>query len=219
MFRKINFAPDNYYHIYNRGTDKRTIFLDKSDYLRFLTLLYICNTTEPIRLGNLQRTEQGQSLLNPRKETLVDIGAYCLMPNHFHLLLKEKSETGIPVFMQKIGTAYAMYFNKKNERSGNLFQGRFKAELADTDNYLKYLFAYIHLNPIKLIEPTWREEGIKNSDRATDFLNGYEWSSYKFYTGKKSTDFILNKEKFPNYFENFKEFDDFIKEWLNYQPK
>ena len=218
MLRKVNFAPDNYYHIYNRGTDKRTIFLNKPDYLRFLALLYACNQNEPIRLG--RQDWQDRSLPEKkRKTTLIDIGAYCLMPNHFHLLLREKSETGISLFVQKLSTAYAMYFNKKNERNGNLFQGRFKSELADKDEYLNYLFAYIHLNPIKLIEPDWKEKGIKNPDRAIKFLENYMWSSYPFYVGRRQKDPILEPEEFPNYFENFKEFGDFIKEWLDYQSK
>lgn len=214
MFRKVNFAPDNYYHIYNRGTDKRAIFLDESDYLRFLNLLVICNQKASIRSG--RQKWQGRSL---PKAPLVDIGAYCLMPNHFHLLIKEKSETGITAFMKKLCTAYAMYFNTKNERSGNLFQGRFRAELADKEGYLNYLFAYIHLNPIKLIESNWKESGIKDEKRAVDFLNTYQWSSYAFYIGKKPTDFIINKDGFPDYFKDFKNFGDFIKGWLNYQLK
>jgi len=223
MFRKTSFIPDNYYHIYNRGTDKREIFLDNSDYLRFVVLLHLCNNAKPI---HVQRLIQGRSLnelsetANAQKEnTLVDIGAYCLMPNHFHLLLREKGEIGTSFFIRKLCTAYAMYFNKKNKRSGNLFQGRFKAELVNKDGYLNYLFAYIHLNPIKLIEPNWKENGIKDEKGIIEFLDNYQWSSYIFYTGKKRENSILDIKEFPNYFENFKEFKVFIKEWLNYQAK
>ena len=224
MLRKTNFAPENYYHIYNRGTDKRKIFLEKEDYLRFLALFFLCNNSNPLDIKKFLR--QGRSLTNltdvydiEKENTLVDIGAYCLMPNHFHLLIKEKVNSGISKFMKKLCTAYAMYFNKKNERNGNLFQGRFKSELADKDGYLNYLFAYIHLNPIKLIEPGWREKGIKNITRAHKFLNDYQWSSYAFYTGKKSEDLILNAKEFPKYFENFNEFKYFINGWLNYQAE
>jgi len=218
MLRKIKFVPENYYHIYNRGTEKRNIFLCETDYLRFLVLLYLGNNTEAINIKDF--LSRGRSLGElfhvERKGTLIDIGIYCLMPNHFHLLIREKSENGIPFFMERLGTAYAMYFNKKNERSGNLFQGRFKAELVDSDEYLKYLFAYIHLNPVKIIEPEWKERGIRDFDKTREFLNNYQWSSYLSYTKGKS-DPILNKAVFPEYFETKKEFKDFVEDWLNFK--
>jgi putative transposase len=218
MFRKLSFVPDCYYHIYNRGTDKIKLFFDEKDYLRFTVLLYVCNSVDSVRLECF--LPQGRSLRDILKEKrdkeLVYIGAYCLMPNHFHLLIKEKIEGGITAFMKKVGTAYAMYMNKKNKRSGNLFQGRFKAELVDKDEYLKYLFAYIHLNPIKLIEPQWKEKGIKNIGQAKKFLNDYQWSSFPTFIGKRKNDFILNREEFPEYFDDIKEFLKFIREWLEY---
>ena len=94
------------------------------------------------------------SLLDlPRKETLVDIGAYCLMPNHFHLLIRETAEGNISRFMLKLQTGYPMYFNKKYQRTGALFEGKFKAKHITNDNHLKYLFAYLHLNPVKITDP------------------------------------------------------------------
>ena len=221
MLRKAVLAPENYYHIYNRGTDKRDIFLNETDYLRFLVLLYICNNIEPIRITDL--LSRGRSLWDifsvDRKDTLVNIGAYCLMKNHFHLLVKEKTDNGITEFMKKLCTAYSMYFNKKNERSGNLFQGRFQSELVDDDAYLKYLFAYIHLNPIKIIDPAWKESGIKNSNKAEKFLDTYSWSSYSAYVKKEKSDPVLNKDEFPDYFEDIGDFKIFIQEWLNYSDK
>lgn len=218
MLRKTNFVSGNYYHIYNRGTDKRNIFLVKNDYLRFLVLLYICNNTKSININNL--LSRGRSLIDimdvERGDTLVDIGAYCLMPNHFHLLIKERTDNGISIFMKKIGTAYAMYINKKNQRNGNLFQGRFRAELVNKDEYLKYLFAYIHLNPIKLIDSAWRDLGIGDFKKNKRFLENYIWSSYNSYVNKDKKDPILTREVFPNYFKNIKDFDNFIDDWLNY---
>jgi len=137
-----------------------------------------------------------------KKDSLVDIGAYCLMPNHFHILLKEKTENGISKFMKKLSTGYSMYFNKRYERTGRLFEGTFKSVHADSDEYLKYLFAYIHLNPIKLINPVWKEEGIRNSVEAKLFLSGYSFSSYLDYTmkarnnGKRPESKILNRKRF-----------------------
>lgn len=218
MLRKANLVAEYCYHIYNRGTDKRKLFLNTADYSRFLALLYICNNAEPVNIRNffLQGRRLNDIFTAKRQETLVDIGAYCLMPNHFHILLKGKTDSGISSFLKKLCTAYAMYFNVKNGRNGNLFQGRFQAELANENEYLKYLFAYIHLNPVKLIEPDWKEEGIRNPGHAREFLKNYNWSSYPFYAGIKQKDPILNGKEFPEYFKDFNEFQIFINEWLNY---
>ncbi len=217
MNRKISFIPGHYYHIFNRGTEKRKIFLDEKDYRRFLTLLFLCNDTSPLDIReHFREIREGRTFDNIKRKILIDIGAYCLMPNHFHLLIKEKTKNGVTNFMRKLSTAYAMYFNKRNERSGNLFQGKFGAQLLDSDEYLKYIFAYTHLNPIKLIEPEWKEKGIKNISRAKNFLNKYAWSSYLSYTSKEKVDLILNKNAFPKYFVNVKEFNDFLEDWLSF---
>src|SRR3989344_2009952 len=125
MARTFAFAPGEFYHIYNRGTDKRNIFTSRADRDRFLALLYLANQDEPVDLKL-----QGSTLLEIVERSgmpLVEIAAYCLMPNHFHLLVRELEEGGISKFMQKLTTGYTMFFNKKYERSGSLFQGRFKA--------------------------------------------------------------------------------------------
>ena len=134
-----------------------------------------------------------------RGEPIVDIGAYCLMPNHFHLLIRETNKPCISIFMKKISTAYAMYFNKKYSRTGSLFEGRFKAEHANNDRYLKYLFAYIHLNPVKLRQPNWKEDGIKNVRETLTFLETYPYSSFHSFVGKKNvfSNHVINTEAFP----------------------
>ena len=216
------FSIGEYYHIYNRGTEKRDIFLDKADYLRFIVLLYISNNTDIVHISNL--INQGESLMKilniDKQDTLVDIGAYCLMPNHFHILVKEKIENGISKFMGKLTTGYSMYFNKRYDRTGSLFQGVFKSVHADSDEYLKYLFAYIHLNPIKLINPEWKENGIKDKNRANAFLGKYSYSTYFDYSnnGNRTEARIINKNAFPEYFSSKKDFDDFINDWLSYNP-
>jgi len=219
--RKVDFSIGEFYHIYNRGTDKREIFLNPKDYDRFMSLLYLCNGQKSVNIR--EQFPKGASFGELRgfehSETLVDIGVYCLMPNHFHLLILEKKEGGITKFMKKLATAYSMYFNKKNQRSGKLFEGHFKAEHVDEDEYLKYLFAYIHLNPVKLFDPLLKEKGITDTEKAKNFLENYNYSSYKDYTGKeRNENIILNKQAFPEYFYNFREFNDFINEWLDF-PK
>ena len=153
-----------------------------------------------------------------RGETLVDIGSYCLMPNHFHLLIREKMENGISLFMEKLSTAYSMYFNKKNERTGGLFEGTFKAIYANDDDYLKYLFTYIHLNPIKIIDPNWKEEGIKDKNKAKEFLREYVFSSYMDYLGADRPESgIINKQVFPDYFSTQQDFNYTINDWLSFK--
>ncbi|MCK6462473.1 MAG: transposase [Candidatus Pacebacteria bacterium] len=222
MQRRSAFSVGEYYHIYNRGTDKREIFLDKPDYLRFIVLLYISNNVDAVHVSNLKY--QGRTLMGilniDKKDSLVDIGAYCLMPNHFHILIKEKIDNGISQFIRKLSTGYSMYFNKRYERTGNLFQGKFKSMHVDNDQYLKYLFAYIHLNPIKIIEPGWKELGIREKDKAESFLKDYEFSSYMDYDGNGTERVeakIVKKESFPEYFLTAKDFNDMIKDWLYYK--
>ena len=223
MERKFNFSIEEFYHIYNRGNNKNNIFTTIADRERFFLLLYLANSIDSVHVSNLPY--QGRTLINAvkrieKKETLVDIGVYCLMPNHFHLLIREKIEGGISLFMQKLLTAYSMYFNKRHERTGTLFEGKFKAEHADNDNYLKYLFAYIHLNPIKLIEPRWKEVGVKNKNSIKKYLKEYKYSSYVDYLGEdREEKLILNKKAFPEYFEEFKDFEDFIDEWIGYNEQ
>lgn len=215
MNRKFNFSIEEFYHVYNRGTEKRPIFLDKSDYYRFEKLLYLCNSEKSIVFRDVS---VGGVYEHDRGETIVDVGAYCLMPNHFHLLLREKTETGISIFMQKVLTAYSSYFNKKYGRTGSLFEGVFKATHADTDEYLKYLFSYIHLNPVKIIDPKWKENGITDRKAAKKYLAGYSHSSYLDYMGtKREESRILNKDAFPQYFVEFNDFSQFIDEWLSFK--
>jgi len=219
MTRTFSFAPGEFYHLYNRGTEKRNIFMSRADRDRFLALLYLANQNEPADLKL-----QGSTLLEIAEERagapLVEIVAYCLMPNHFHLLIRELEDGGISKFMQKLTTGYTMYFNKKNERSGALFQGRFKATHVDDDRYLRYLISYIHLNPVKLIEPKWKEAGIADKARAEKYLETYTQSSYLDYLDKKRPEgIILAREALPEYFSSSADFKIFVTEWLTYKTE
>ena len=211
--RKINFAEGEFYHLYNRGNSKQIIFKDKSDYRHFIHLLYLSNTKNNFRINDISKDffnfDQGQKI--------VSIGAYCLMPNHFHILITQNEDGGISKFMQKLSTAYSMYYNKKYERTGGLFEGKFKSRYIDTDKYLKYLFSYIHLNPIKLIQKDWKDVGIRSRAEAIVFLNKYSYSSYLDWTDKyREENKILDIEVFPNYFSTNNLFKKEIFEWLEY---
>ena len=146
--RKTSFAVDEYYHIYNRGVDKRNIFLDEEDIERFYDSIEEFNALEPI--GSLYENsfvkKLGSSTPKSEQDTLIGLAAHCANPNHFHLLLRQKAEKGIEKFMHKVGTGYTNYFNNKYERSGALFQGRFKSIHIDSNEYLLHVSAYINLN-------------------------------------------------------------------------
>jgi len=162
------------------------------------------------RIKNIYSAERG--------ERLVSIGAYCLMPNHFHILIKQMGEGDASRFMHKLLTAYSMYYNTKYERSGGLFEGKFKSEHLENDRYLKYIFSYIHLNPVKLIEPKWKENGIKNKAKALGFLEQYAYSSYQdFLENSRKEEVILDRAAFPNYFPSTREFQREILDWINIQ--
>jgi len=217
MARAINFAPGEYYHLYNRGTDRRKIFLDAGDHERFISLLYLCNSGIPLHRSDHASLTLPKLLSLKRETTLVDIGAYCLMPNHFHILAHEQSEGGISLFMHKLSIAYVMYFNRRHERRGRLFEGTFYAEHASRDEYLKYLFSYIHLNPISLIDSEWKKNHITNRKKAEEFLGSYKHSSYLDYAkpgDSRPESAILNTLAFPKYFEKSTDFIDYTTEWM-----
>lgn len=221
MGRPFVIAPQEFYHLYNRGTDKRKIFTCKADYDRFLALLYLCNGTTPVEIRS-----QGRTLFEVLKNDtdrgtqLVDICGYVLMPNHFHILVREVVEGGTSEFMRKLGNGYTGYFNKRYQRTGTLFQSTYKARHANRDTYLSYLLSYIHLNPIKLIEPGWKEVGIANLAKAEDFLDTFAYSSFPDYCGKKRHEnLILNKSAFPTECVAPDDFKKSVKEWLNRKAK
>ena len=213
--RKVTFIPNEYYHIYNRGNSKQKIFLDKKDYQRFVDLLYAVNSQEGFNFSDsIKGISVYEQVKNPR---LVSIGAYCLMPNHFHILITPLLEEGLTKFMQKLSTAYVMYFNGKYNRTGALFESKFKAEHVNNDVHLKYLFSYIHLNPVKLIQKDWKEVGLKQKQKSITYLKSYKYSSFIDYLEENRLEnIIVSKSSFPNYFPNKKDFIEEIMTWINY---
>ncbi|MBF8249957.1 MAG: hypothetical protein HW400_558 [Candidatus Levybacteria bacterium] len=160
------FVEGGYYHLYNRGVEKRNIFLDEQDYGVFLH--YLKKYLNPVPAG-------GSDPHALSKE--ISLLSFCLMPNHFHLFVKQNSINGITKLVRAVCTNYVMYFNKKYERVGTLFQGKYKAILIDNDNYFLHLSRYIHLNPYP------------GSDPRT-----YPYSSYRYYLGQKQANWINTEE-------------------------
>lgn len=208
--RPINFVSGEYYHLYNRGNSKQGIFRDDADRHRFLKLLYTANSDKNLVVRDFSKNVYDM----PRGDRLVSIGAYCLMSNHFHLLITPTERGDVSKFMHKLTTAYSMYYNNKYHRTGSLFEGKFKSEYVADDRYLKYLFSYIHLNPLKIVDAAWKNT---NTDQARlfDFLKSYAFSSYFDYSKKDRSDrAIINPEDFPLYFPDQKAFESEIFDWI-----
>lgn len=208
--RKVSFAEGEFYHLYNRGVDKRVVFTDDVEYRRFVAYLLVLNDTEPVRADNLLRNVL-DATFKP-KSPLVALGAYCLMPNHFHLYVTPLVDGGISRFMQRVQTAYTMYFNERHERSGALFQGTFKAQHVDTDPYARYLFSYIHLNPAKIVDSAWQQKGARDLKKLREFVGSYPFSSIGEYN--RQTFRIADPSHFPGYLTSVSDVDSHIDEWL-----
>ncbi|MFH1462151.1 MAG: transposase [bacterium] len=184
--KRPSLINNEFYHIVKRGVEERNIFLDDRDRLRFMNNLVVFNDVKPAPWVSRAFWDQRElfSLMkmpkNYKQESLVQIHAFVLMKNHFHLLVQQIVENGITDFMRKLG-GYSYYFNKKYKRVGPLFQGRFKAVLIKTDEQLINTFAYIHTNPIEIVEKDWKEYRVSNPTKAFQFLNSYQWSSYLNY--------------------------------------
>ncbi|MEK7190287.1 MAG: transposase [Patescibacteria group bacterium] len=226
--RKVPLMDGEYYHIYNRGNSKQKIFINKEDYDYFIKCLFCCNTYKGFRFRD-DIVKQGIDAFDfNRGETIVSIGAWVLMPNHFHIyittshksdLWNDEEKNRISEFMRKVSTAYAKYFNAKYGRTGGLFEGKFKSVHISKDNQAKYLFSYLHLNPIKLIDAKWKEQGIKDVKKSLEFLRNYKWSSYIDFISSnyRKESKILEIENFPKYFSNIKDFNKEILTWLKFK--
>jgi len=195
--RKISFCTNEYYHIYNRGTDKRHIFLEKADYFRFLIGLQGFNGPKN-KADRLICMYHPLIEAKPRPSTDVWVGivCYCLMPNHFHLLLQQLQDDGISKYMHRLGTGYTAYFNLKYKRTGALFQGVFKAKHAATEEYVLHLSRYIHLNPSEICGETVYE---------------YAWSSLRYYLDSHKPCVVgLTKDVIEKCFGSPKKYREFL---------
>jgi len=191
--RSASLSNRQIYHIYNRGVDKRNIFLNTKDYQRFSDSLFVFNNTE-----NLNGRRFTTLLRDKGNDSLVNVIAYCLMPNHFHLLLEQLTDNGITKFLQKMTTSYTMYFNKKYSRTGALIQGVFKRSHIKSNGRLLEMSRYIHRNPIKILTG----ENSASLSLKKELLT-YQWSSLPDYAGVSiEPKIISNKELIIDQFKS-----------------
>lgn len=210
------------YHIVIRGVGDSLIFKDEDDYYRAIFSLYEFNTTDAVSIRDLRKIRKMKSLSREQfsgiaRDLLVEILAFCFMPNHIHLLLKQTGDNGITKFMRKFGAGYANYFNKKYARKGHLFQGRFRAVHIKGDRQLKNVFVYIHTNAISLIEPKWKNKGIKDPEEAIKFLENYKWSSYLDYIGKRNFPSVTRRDFLLEIMGGEERCREFVENWIRYK--
>lgn len=235
MPRKLRqFEVGNIYHIINRGVDGRKIFLKDQDYSRFILSLEFFNNDKLVNIYDfIGKTEKaiagsdpaiafsviGKKLKEERgkpKNPIVELMVFALMPNHYHLAVKEIVRGGISFYMQKIG-GYSGYFNKQHERKGTLFGSRYSCVKIESDAQLFAVFNYIHTNPVELIEPMWKEQKVKNFNKAKEFLENYKWSSYGDYIGISNFPNVTNREFFLNFFGGETSCKKEAKDWIKFK--
>lgn len=192
--RVTQFFEGGYFHVYNRGVDKRVIFLRYGHYLHFMQsmkLILFTGSATP-------RLKTNQSLALNRK---VRILSYCLMPNHYHFLLQEIESGGISEFMHKLDTSYTKYFNMNSHRSGRLFEYTFKAKMIESDDPLVHVSRYIHLNPViaRLVEKP--EE--------------WKWSSYREYVDIESAK-LCDCSTIQYFFRDMNSYKEFVTDQIEY---
>jgi putative transposase len=219
-YRKVQFVNGEYYHVINRGVDGRDIYVNEIDYRRFLECLEVFNNPERMSIFQARRSKRHPMSQEERHrvshqshhEKLVEILCYCLIPNHFHLLLKQLADNGVVLFMQKLGNGYTKYFNLTHDRYGHIFQGPFKAVHIKNDAQFLHISRYIHLNVLDLLFPQWREGKLDDWDKAKKFLEDYPWSSYPIFIGKRQSDFC-SPELLGEIFKTPQKYENFIREW------
>jgi len=203
------------FHTLNRGVDKRDIFLDDQDRLRFVHDLFEFNDqSNANNVFYFFRKDLVGTERKPRK-LLVDIFAFCLMPHHYHLLLQPRVENGVSKFMKKLNMGYAQYFNQKYGRSGALFEGRYKRILVKNEAHFIHIPYYIHANPLDYYEPGWRHKRVNNYKKALKFLEDYKWSSHADYLEGKNFPSVTSREFLLEFFGGVEGYKKSFTEWLS----
>ena len=216
--------PGNIYHILSRGVDKRKLFLDEEDFMRFIHNLFEFNDAQPLPNNTyLFKTnpsgfpspniERQQKQRRPRI-LLAEMLTFCLMKNHYHLLVRARSKEWLTLFMRRLNMGYANYFNLKYKRAGALFEGRYKCIAVDNDAHFIHLPFYIHCNPLDYFAPNWRERDVKDYKKAFAYLENYRWSSFPDYIGKKNFPSVTQRDLLLKFFDGPEQYKKSMTSWL-----
>lgn len=239
-YRKEQFATGNIYHVVIRSIDDNLLFKNIDDNYRGIFSIYEFNDARQVEIRDRRRArmklkEEMKKVANEFKKVrgervsadlfvdqrnkLVGILAFCLMPNHVHLLVKQLKDDGVTKFMRKFGAGYGGYFNKKYGRKGHVFQNNFKAIHVKSDEQLKIVWAYIHANPISLVDPKWKERGIRNFEKVIKFLEDYKWSSYLDYLGGTNFPSVTEREFALETLGGQKKCKEFLEDYIKYRGR
>ncbi|MBU4315616.1 transposase [Patescibacteria group bacterium] len=199
--RAMKFQSGGFYHIYNRGVDKRTVFMNNSDYFRFMISLSILNNIDQKQIHGIRKSQFKQcQALNP----YIRIHSYCLMPNHYHLLVEQVADKGVSNFMQRLGDSYTIFFNTKHDRSGHLFEGPYKVKSIEKTSALLHTSRYIHANPRKLC----------NTGNQWEFVKNYKWSSFQNYLDPTKRSFV-ETNYILEYFSSPEDYARYVLDYVN----
>ena len=231
-YKHPKFITGEYYHIFNRGVEKRKTFLNVADFFRFIFSLYELNDKNMVVMRERIKERKSRNsknkyigetsvFINKKKEPLVEVVAFCLMLNHYHLILRQLVDGGISLFMKKLSNSYTGYFNEKYKRKGigSLFQGRFKAVHIENDRQLTALVAYVFTNPIELVEKNWKEGLVKDPSRASQFLKTYRWSSYLDCIGISNFPSVTKRDFITEFFGSPEKIQEFIESRILYKTE
>lgn len=215
--REIVLAVGQLYHVFNRGVDKRILFHEVADYRKFCDSLYLFNDANYRNPGNVPLYNEtllaAYEALEDLRDPFVDILSYCLIPNHFHLMLRQCKDGGISKFLHKLQLGYGHYYNRKYGRTGRLIESTFKAVPIEYDGHLLHLPRYIHMNALDDIAPDWRDGKITDWQRARVELDSYRWSSHHLYRGDTQELPIVRIEAVHEVLGDLTDYDAFLSEW------
>ena len=207
------------YHIVIRAVEGLKLFRDQKDLLRMIHDLFEFNDENATSWQHRKYSENGSRNIKERK-LLVEILAFCLMPNHVHLLVRQLKDGGISKFMRKIGAGYGIYYNNRYKRKGHVFQGKYRMVHIKNDKQLITVFVYIHTNPVAIISPNWKEEGIKEDfKKVVNYLENYRWSSYPDYLGRRNFLSLTNRWFLLKILGGVDEVQRFVNDWLQFKKE
>lgn len=213
--RRQPLITNEIYHVVVRGVADSLVFKDINDYYRAVFSIYEFNTAKPVII----RERREKIVRDPVSDPLVKILAFCFMPNHIHLLLRQLEDGGISKFMNKFGAGYPAYFREKYRLRGQgyFFQGRFVAVHIETEAQLIVITVYIHINPTSLVEPNWKEEKIRDPDKIIKFLESYKWSSYPDYIGKKNFPLVTKRNLLLEIMDGEEGHKKAVEDWVRHK--
>ena len=247
-YRKGQFVNQEIYHIVSRSIDDNLLFKDVNDYYRGIFSIYEFNNDKPVSIKHRREirarfkkvirgptsdirgrasddSDNRNNLITnniiekDERAKFLEVLAFCLMPNHIHLLLRQLKNNGITKFMAKFGSGYGGYFNRKYKRKGYVFQDRFKDVHITDDNQFKIVTTYIFTNPTSLVEPGWKEKGIKSLKKTRSFLENYKWSSYLDCIGIKNFPSVTDREFLLKIMGKERGCKEAVENWIRYKKE